>query len=390
MKRLRISGLVKLAKSARQELAGPMSAERLSRLRRNVQSAVKMIEGMLQQEGITLGDLPSPSKKAYQFLKDLDFDSITPCDTDSPNRFPPESVSFPGLKSYLTDILNQLSQIDGGLLAQRIYNSIVSSSKNVEDQIRAEGIRPEHVKKHSRQIRAWLAYFARRANFDDYCAAIQRAHPRFRQSSPWATQPSAFVRIHFCPMQGIYRIRRFQDGALVQLPTPMICLDGKVFHSLSALVFKKGRDRQPVLDATLAEPYQRIVSELELLGGVVAQARGLHHDLAVSFDRVNAKYFKGALDCPRLVWSRVFTLRKFGHYDHARDTVMVSMSLDRRAIPEYAVDFIVYHELLHKVLGVTWKKVTVAVHTAEFMNRERAFQHYDDAKAVLHRLASER
>jgi len=390
MERFRISGLVRLAKSTRQELAGPISAERLDRLRRNVHSATRMIEGLLHQKGITLNDLPSPSKKAYQFLKDLNFDAITPCDTDSPNHFPPDSVSFRGLQSYLKDVLNQLGTVDSAVPTQSVYDSIASSSKNIEEQIRAKGIRPEQLKKNSRQIRGWVAYFSRRENLNSYCAAVQRAHPCFHQASPCAARPAASVRIHFCPMQGIYRIRRSQHSVLVQLPTPMICFERETFRSLSALALKKGRDRQPVLDATLAQPYQRIVSELELLGGVVAQAGGLYHDLAASFDRVNARYFNGGLDRPRLVWSRIFTVRKFGHYDHARDTVMVSMSLDGKAVPECAIDFIVYHELLHKVLGVTWKNNTMAVHTTEFMNRERAFQQYDDAKAVLKRLASER
>lgn len=345
---------------------------------------------MLQEEGVTVNDLPSPSKKAYQFLKGLDFDSITPHNTDSPNSFPPDSVSFPGLQSYLKGILNQLSQIDGHAQLQRIYDSIKSASENVERQIRAEGIRPGQLKRNSRATRAWLAYFSRRENLDDYSAAIQRAEPFFREDSSSAAQQSPSALIHFSPMQGMYRVRRFQDGVLVQLPTPMICFDCDALNSLSALVFKKSRDKQPVLDATLSEPYQRIVSELELLGGVVAQTRGLHHDLAASFDRVNTRYFNGDLSCPRLVWSRIFTIRKFGHYDHARDTVMVSMSLDRKAVPEYTVDFIIYHELLHKVLGVTWKNNRMAVHTREFMDKERAFQQYDDAKTVLKTLASER
>jgi hypothetical protein len=54
------------------------------------------------------------------------------------------------------------------------------------------------------------------------------------------------------------------------------------------------------------------------------------------------------------------------------------------------VDFIVYHELLHRQLGLTWKNNRSAAHTPELAQRERQFQHYDEAKAVLRKLASER
>jgi hypothetical protein len=116
----------------------------------------------------------------------------------------------------------------------------------------------------------------------------------------------------------------------------------------------------------------------------------MHHDLAAAFDRVNAAYFKGGMSRPHLVWSRTFAARKFGHYDHAHDTVMVNMVLDGKTVPEFAVDFIVYHELLHKQLGILWQSNRMAAHTPEFRERERAFKQYDQAKAVLRKLALER
>jgi len=138
----------------------------------------------------------------------------------------------------------------------------------------------------------------------------------------------------------------------------------------------------------LSESYQQILSELDLLSGIVEQTMGVHYNLAASFDRVNATYFNESLSRPRLVWSHTFTLRKFGHYDQTRDTVMVSMSLDKKNVPEYVTDFIMYHELLHKTLGITWKNHRQAAHTPQFLEKERCFHQYREAKAVLKKLAS--
>jgi len=90
---------------------------------------------------------------------------------------------------------------------------------------------------------------------------------------------------------------------------------------------------------------------------------------------------------PRLTWSRSFTGRKFGHYDPIRDTVMVSSSLDRDNVPQYALDFVVFHELLHKELGVDWRNGRAAAHTPEFRAQERRFEQYREAEAALKRLA---
>ena len=389
MKRMRISGLVKLARTVRQELSEPISAERLARLRSDVGESIKTIEQMLREEGVRLEDLPSPSRKAYHFLRNLDLHSVVAQDISSTSSFPPDSVSFPGLQNHFDRLLNQLARYDGQSQLKHVYDSIRASSESIERQIRANDIRPEQLKRQSRATRGWLAYFSQRENFDDYLAAVLRGKPIFHAASPQTAGQSPSVLIHFRPIQGIYRVRRQQSNVLVQLPTSMICFEQGLFRSLSGLAFRKSRDRQSMLDAMHSEPYRRILSELDLLGGVVAQTRGIHHDLAASFDRVNATYFSGSLSRPHLVWSRTFTVRKFGHYDHARDTVMVSMSLDKNVVPAYAVDFIVYHELLHKKLGVTWKSNRIGAHTREFTEREQSFQQYQEAKTVLKRISCE-
>jgi hypothetical protein len=273
---------------------------------------------------------------------------------------------------------------------QGIYETIASDSANIEQEIRRKSIRPEHLKRRSRELRGWFAYFAQRENFDRYCAAVRRAEPVFRTTCPWPAGKAVTVLVHFRPMQGLYRVRGNRDTIRVDLPTPTICFDQDTLRAVAQIAFKKGGDKKAVHDAAAGEAHRRIDAAIELLGGVVDQMRGLHHDLAESFDRVNAAYF-GARPCrPRLVWSHSFATRKYGHYDHAHDTVVINAALDRANIPEYVVDFVVYHELLHRELGITWKRNRIAAHTPELAAKERQFQQYDQAKAVLRKLASER
>lgn len=187
---------------------------------------------------------------------------------------------------------------------------------------------------------------------------------------------------------GVYyavMLRVLRDGANAMLPMLKIA-DKYEPHLRSARVH--GNMTPGILDAMLDGSYQRVLSELDLLGGVVEQTMDVYHDLATSFDRVNAKYFNESLRRPRLVWSHTFTSCRFGHYDQTSDTVMVSMSLDKKDVREYVVDFIMYHELLHKTLGVTWKNLRQAVHTRQFLKKERRLHRYREAKDILKKLAS--
>ncbi len=71
--------------------------------------------------------------------------------------------------------------------------------------------------------------------------------------------------------------------------------------------------------------------------------------LKASFDRVNEKYFAGTMELPNLTWGQE-SFRKLGHYHYGSDTVLLSTILleDRRML-----DFVMYHELLHKKHGIT-------------------------------------
>ncbi len=354
MRKVRVTGIVKLANRVRQDLAGPVTHDRLSQLRERVGSSLQTINSLLAEEGVEIDAMPVPSRKAYQFLEGIDFESIVTQESVASNGLAPGSVSFPGLRSYLDAILDDLASGLGQSKLRQIQDSIRESSKNIEQQVRADDIRPEQLKPEPRAIRGWLAYFSESEHFDAYLAALDLARPIFDEAAKHSKQVRSSMPIHFRPMKGLFRIRLYADSSRIQLPTGMICFDKETFASLVDLTCRKTRDRQPILDAMLSKPYQSILSEIHLLSGLIEHTGGIYHDLGTSFDRVNAAYFSGSLPNPRLTWSRTFTVRKFGHYDRMRDTVMVSSTLDRENVPQCTVDFIVYHELLHKKLGVRW------------------------------------
>lgn len=93
--------------------------------------------------------------------------------------------------------------------------------------------------------------------------------------------------------------------------------------------------------------------------------------LEKSFDRVNEKYFYGMLDKTNLIWGKK-TLRKLGSYEYATDTITIS-SLFRDEDTKL-LDYIMYHEMLHKKHKFYTKNGRSYHHTKEFRKKEREFE----------------
>ena len=323
------------------------------------------------------------------FLSTLEFDAINCGSSPSDDSSPTGSVSFQGLRRSLQGILDQWAVARRDEQFQEVYQHICSHSEHLEELIREDSISAEQLTQQTREIRGWLTYFAQRDHFDEYVVALQTATPCFIEAAQALPKLPHEVFIHFKPMRGLYSSKTYRNLLLVQLPTPMVSFGSDTFEALAGLALHKNGQKQTILEAMLEEPYQSVFCELELLAGVTDNSKGVWHDLAQSFERVNNAYFNSTLSRPRLVWSRVFTSRKFGHYDQAHDTVMISATLDRNDVPELVVDFIMYHELLHKKLGVTWINGRKSAHSADFFLEERRYFYYDKAQIILERLAGD-
>jgi hypothetical protein len=120
----------------------------------------------------------------------------------------------------------------------------------------------------------------------------------------------------------------------------------------------------------------------------LSRARGRHYDLEEVFRRVNADHFEGRLGRPVLAWNTVPARRKLGRYQFATDTVVLSRILDSPTVPTWVVDFIMYHELLHKSLGLRMTNGRQQAHTAAFRQAEKAFPRYAEATAFVKRLGA--
>ena len=386
MKSLRIQGVVRLAQRVRRELAQPASGAHRAHLQQLVTEGLAQVRRILAAHGATIEQLPAPTRQAYQFLANLKLDAPAPQAT-SPSMRSSGDVTLVGLKAFWERLLDNLARATLPAEYDRLHHSIAMASERIEGNLQHQGLDGGRLTDTSRTIRGWLAYFGQRECFDVYVAALGRVRPIFTTALEQQSRFRPPAIVHFRPVPGLYRLRGYADGTRVLLPTPMISFPNELFRALVDAILA-GHSRRRVVEAVAGEEYQAIQAELEALGGLVERTAGLHHDLAAAFARVNAQYFGDALSRPRLTWNRTFTGRKFGHYDPVRDTAMISCSLDRADVPEFVLDFVLYHELLHKQLGVDWRGGRATAHTREFRAVERRFERHAQAEAAIKRLAA--
>ena len=384
--RLRITGLIRLSEAVRRELAGPLSAAQRDKIKLRVAQSLQQIEQIARDARTSLDRLPAPSRRAVEFLKSIEWEKLPVGDVSASNFQRLRHISWPGLGLFVERTMERLASASSDADVESIRQAIERASRQMEGTIARQKLSPDELTPGSRDLRGWLAFFARPENIAAYRRAAALAQsalaPRLARRKHFPLP----LHVHFRPMRGIYKLSATRRGSVFSLPPTTIAFDSADFDKLANLVFDKSVKRD-VVERMTSEGCQAIRAELESLAGLIEQTRGAFHDLSESFDRVNHDYFAGAMPRPRLTWNRSFTGRKFGHYDWILDTVMVTRTLDDSRVPAFVTDFIVYHELLHKKHGITWTNGRGYAHTAEFYREERAFKQYAEAEGMLEKLA---
>ncbi len=393
MHRLRITGLVQAANRVRRTLSRPLGPAEREALIGRVRQTIEQVQAILSEHGTTAGHLPAPSRRAYAFLTQLDAAGIPIAEQaeaaetrDGPET---ESVTFRGLRAFLDQVLDDTARLihERQLKPTATHDVIHKTAGRLDRAIAREGLRPEHLKPQTRELVAWFRYFAEEEAFRRYVQAVERAQGVLGSLPGREKAWRSPLLVHYRPTRTMYRWSVVARGTRILLPTPMIAFDAPTVHELGRQMVGGVRTKTQITAAMLAEPYQEVAAELESLIGEVEHTRGMAHDLAEVFERVNRRYFQGAIPRPRLMWSRTLTHRTFGHFNFVRNTVMISATLDRPDVPAVVIDHVMHHELLHKKLGLRTAAGQHRAHTPEFRLLERTFQGYEEADRFLKRMS---
>ncbi|HEY6263948.1 MAG TPA: hypothetical protein VIW93_04030 [Candidatus Acidoferrum sp.] len=115
--------------------------------------------------------------------------------------------------------------------------------------------------------------------------------------------------------------------------------------------------------------------------------RGEHFDLEKLFDHLNADYFGGNLQRPHIGWSVKNWRRQFGCYDPGPNQILLNRRMDRPGVPQFAVEYVLFHEMLHVKHPTRRSGCSLVSHSREFREEEKRFVQFERARRVLDRLA---
>jgi len=216
----------------------------------------------------------------------------------------------------------------------------------------------------------------------------------FRDLRPRTSPPR--VEIEFCRFANVNSFARWDEGLLrVRMSDVLSDAPAPVIEALAYILLSKMfRKRAP---AEYSYRYNRYLNRRDVRRALqqVRQERGRKlilgpkgdaYDLEQLFDALNFRYFFGLMARPDLGWSRKASRTILGHYDPSHNIIVLNKVLDRSEVPRIAVEYIMFHEMLHLRCPAEHRGARRCVHTREFKQAERQFEGLEEAKAALKRL----
>lgn len=213
----------------------------------------------------------------------------------------------------------------------------------------------------------------------------------FRELKPRTPPPAFHVKFHaFAYINST--IRRREAGIFVRISDLLELAPDSVHEALAQILLRK-LYRRPIPEAYNAR-YRRFIARKEvsakavLLRGIrgrppAAGPVGDHYNLDEIFAELNQRFFFGLLARPALGWSPTVARRNLGHYDPAHNAILISRVFDSPRVPRLALEYTLYHEMLHLKHPVRATGGRRCVHSPEFRAEERLFPGWRDAEAML-------
>lgn len=204
------------------------------------------------------------------------------------------------------------------------------------------------------------------------------------------------MQIRFYPFANINNTIRLREGILkVRLSDLLEGAPEAVLKAIAHILLAK-LYRKPV-EAQHSTRYRRYTNSRDLTekAHLVRQMRGRKrilgaqgqtYDLESIFEELNQRFFYGLMARPQLTWSDNHSRRLLGHYDPAHNAIVISKIFDHPRIPRYAIEYLLYHEMLHLKHPVKLRGSRRCVHGSEFQAEEKLFPQLDDALAFLRQL----
>ena len=145
-----------------------------------------------------------------------------------------------------------------------------------------------------------------------------------------------------------------------------------------------------IKDSKIKTPYIRSfinqnkhILKIKPLRKVNMRTQGRYYNLLDIYNSLNGEYFKGKISAS-ITWGNGgprhrARKRTLGSYNIHNNMIRINPLLDNKRVPQYFLEFVVYHEMLHADMGVAVNGARRTVHSKEFRKRETIYNHYHRA-----------
>ncbi|HPU84363.1 MAG TPA: hypothetical protein PLE60_03365 [Candidatus Latescibacteria bacterium] len=395
MPSLRIRGLIRAVRYVETRMRRRLTRKDADRLAYYVRSVVAEVRAICRNYGTRPEALPRPSREAFAFLSSMDTTHLERVKSrrvaaSAPVRIP-SAVRLTG--GVLTDLGSGAEEEPSDRFVERSYARVLAAAAEIEALCRAREVDPRDMAIRSRRgygllrylsnIQTTRAYVTTVANLKRICGELKR-----REGADSST-PVVTLDDH----SHIYRCGRGRDASLVlHLSPAFIGAPEEVLESVARLAFGIGAasDKKAVHTFIHGPGALAIIQEIAEFTSGPFETRGAVYDLQEVCERVRNRYFDDPPDPPSsLAWTDSLTYRMFGLYSSVRDRITISRSLDSPKVPGYVIDYVMFHELLHKKHGIGWAAKQRTMHTSRFRRDEQAFPRFQAAQEFLNRLSSQ-
>ena len=221
----------------------------------------------------------------------------------------------------------------------------------------------------------------------------------FRQLDPKGRRfrlNASDIEVRFYPYAGLHHTIRVRGGRVyVRLSDVFEAAPPEVIRAVAFLLVARLLSRkapaahESAYRAYAFSPHVLRASDLARRTRgrkVISSAKGKVYDLSDLFDRLNRRYFAGEIEKPVLTWSKRKAKRILGHHDAVHGTITISKTLDSRDVPQWFVEYILYHEILHIKHPAKFINGRRYYHTPAFRSEEQRFPRYQASQEWLDRV----
>jgi hypothetical protein len=216
----------------------------------------------------------------------------------------------------------------------------------------------------------------------------------FRELKPRTAMPQ--LQVEFCKFANADSSIRLENGRLhVRMSDLLEGAPSPVMEALAHILLGKlYRKETPRIYAHRYRLYlnrRDVRRQAHLIRQIrgrkfISGPAGEHYQLEEIFERLNRQYFDGMLGMPLLGWSRGASRTMLGHFDPSHNAIIISRIFDRAETPLLALEYVLFHEMLHLRYPVDHAGARRRVHTKEFRQAEKAFPKLKEAKELLKKL----